>query len=334
MSAMDLATIDIHSTSLYVSRGYPWQEWDLLRREAPVFWYEREGIAPFWAVTRHADILTVSKRSDVFVNSGRLRLATIEEDEVAVRDTQLRKEKYGWDPDEPDDFVFMDDPKHRDFRSISARRFTPAALKALERHFDELSGQFVRELEAELAQCATAGEPCEFVQAFAEKLPLAAICELLDLPPDRWQRLKVLTNVMMFSHEPDFLEPHESKEQAAHRARQEMLEHNMGLVEERRQRGPESEDLATLLAHAEIDGAPLTDQQLAGYLLLMIGAGNETTRNAISGGVHALLENPDQRACCVTIQILSTPLPRKFFAGPLQSFSLRVRPPQISSSRV
>ena len=65
MSGLSLDTIDIHSTDLYVSRGYPWPEWDLLRKEAPVFWYEREGIDPFWAITRHADVLTVSKRADV-----------------------------------------------------------------------------------------------------------------------------------------------------------------------------------------------------------------------------------------------------------------------------
>ena len=81
MSELSLDTIDIHTKELYVSRGYPWQEWDLLRSEAPVFWYEREGIEPFWAITRHEDMLTISKRSEVFVNSGRLRLASIEDDQ-------------------------------------------------------------------------------------------------------------------------------------------------------------------------------------------------------------------------------------------------------------
>ncbi len=81
MAEPTLETLDIHSKDRYVDRGYPWREWDLLRREAPVFWYEREGIAPFWAITRHADILEISRRSDVFVNSRRLRLQMLEEDE-------------------------------------------------------------------------------------------------------------------------------------------------------------------------------------------------------------------------------------------------------------
>ena len=81
MAEPSLDDLDIHNPDLYVSRGYPWREWDLMRREAPVFWYERESIDPFWAVTRHADILTISKRSDVFVNSRRLRLQDRVEDE-------------------------------------------------------------------------------------------------------------------------------------------------------------------------------------------------------------------------------------------------------------
>ena len=67
MSEPTLDTLDIHTKEEYVRRGYPWKEWDLLRREAPVFWYERDGLKPFWAITRHADILTVSKHDEVFV---------------------------------------------------------------------------------------------------------------------------------------------------------------------------------------------------------------------------------------------------------------------------
>nr|MCS5635392.1 hypothetical protein [Myxococcota bacterium] len=134
-----LEDFDIHTKELYVTRGYPWEAWDLLRREAPVFWYEREGIAPFWAITRHADILTISKRSDIFVNSRRLRLQSIAEDAQQTAWTRVRAESRGWDPDEVQDFIFMDDPRHRNFRLLSARSFTPAALRKLDGHFDDLS---------------------------------------------------------------------------------------------------------------------------------------------------------------------------------------------------
>src|SRR5678815_3582167 len=98
MASLSLDTIDIHSTDLYVSRGYPFAEWDLLRREAPVFWYEREGIDPFYAVTRHEDVLTISKNSDVFVNSRRLRLQDRVDDERQRRSIRERIAARGWDP--------------------------------------------------------------------------------------------------------------------------------------------------------------------------------------------------------------------------------------------
>ena len=172
MAELSLDTLDIHSTDLYVERGYPFKEWDLLRREAPVFWYEREDIAPFYAVTRHEDILTISRRSDVFVNSQRLRLQTIEDDQRQNWSRRARIEANDWDPEEPSDFILMDDPRHRNFRLIPARRFTPAALRKLEAHFADLSRKFAGEFAADLERAAGTGETVDFVRGFAQKLPL------------------------------------------------------------------------------------------------------------------------------------------------------------------
>ena len=290
-----LETLDIHSTDLYVSRGYPWREWDLLRREAPVFWYEREGIAPFWAITRHANILEISKRSEVFVNSRRLRLQRIEEDERQFGWTRIRAEARGWDPDEVPDFIFMDDPRHRNFRLLTARRFTPAALRKVERHFDDLSRKFADEFAAELTRAGESGETCDFVRGFAQKLPLAAIGEMLGLPAGDWLRLKQLTNVMIGAPEPGFFRRGEDRNVGVLRAVEEMTEYMIRLIHEHRARGADAGDLSNLIVHSEIDGKPLTEQQLQGYLFVILAAGNETTQNAISGGVNALLENPDQR---------------------------------------
>ena len=290
-----LDTLDIHSKDLYVRRGYPWKEWDLLRREAPVFWYEREGIAPFWAITRHADVLEISKRSDVFVNSRRLRLQTIEEDERQFGTQRMRALARGWDPDEVPDFIFMDDPRHRRFRLLSARRFTPAALRRLEGHFDDLSRNFAAEFAAELARAVGTGETCDFVRGFAQKLPLAAIGEMMGLPAGDWMRLKQLTNVMIGAPEPDFFHAGEDRNQGVQRAVEEMTAYMVRLIGDRRTRGSRADDLSSLIVHSQIDGRPLTEQQLQGYLFVILAAGNETTQNAISAGVAALLEHPDQR---------------------------------------
>ena len=290
-----LDTLDIHSKALYVSRGYPWKEWDLLRREAPVFWYEREGIAPFWAITCHADVLAISKRADVFVNSRRLRLQMIAEDEQQVAWTRMRAESRGWDPDEVPDFIFLDDPRHRQFRLLAARRFTPAALRKLEGHFEDLSRKFAEEFSVELDRAGDAGENCDFVRAFAQKLPLAAIGEMLGLPAGDWMRLKQLTNVMIGAPELEFFHAGENRNAGVIRAVEEITEYMLRLVADRNARGVGGDDLSSLIVHSKIDGKDLTEQQLQGFLFVLLAAGNETTQNALSGGVHALLEHPDQR---------------------------------------
>lgn len=295
MPELSLDTLDIHSKDLYVSRGYPWREWDLLRREAPVFWYEREGIAPFWAITRHADILTISRRSDVFVNSGRLRLQTIEEDEQQFGWSRARAEARGWDPDEVPDFIFMDDPRHREFRLLVARRFTPAALRKLEGHFDDLARKFADEFSAKLDGAREAGETCDFVRGFAQKLPLAAIGEMMGLPTGDWMRLKQLTNVMIGAPEPDFFHEGEVRPVGVIRAVEEITDYMIDVIRERQARGAGGDDLSSQIVRSEIGGKPLTEQQLQGFLFVLLAAGNETTQNAISGGVHALLEHPAQR---------------------------------------
>jgi cholest-4-en-3-one 26-monooxygenase len=295
MANLSLDTLDIHSTDLYVSRGYPWKEWDLLRKEAPIYWYERQGIDPFYAITRHEDVLTVSKNSDVFVNSRRLRLQDRADDERQAMSIRMRNEMRGWDPDEPSDFILMDDPRHRDFRLLIAKRFTPAALRKLEGHFEELSQQFASEFADELAISGRNGRSCDFVKGFAEKLPLAAIGEMMGLPGGDWRRLKQLTNVMIGAPEVDFFEEGEDRNVGIWRAVEEMTEYMIELIHDRQARGPTGEDLSSQLIHSMLYGKHLTEQQLQGFLFVILAAGNETTQNAISGGVNALLENPEQR---------------------------------------
>lgn len=291
-----LETLDIHSTPLYVERGYPWKEWDLLRREAPVFWYQRDDIAPFWAITRHQDILTISKRSDIFVNTQRLRLQTIEEDEHQETARGMLIDALKWDPEEPSDFILMDDPRHRNFRLATAKRFTPAWLRKLEVHFDELSQTFAADLSDEIEKSSADDEVFDFVAAFAQKLPLAAIGEMMGLPTGDWMRLKQLTNVMIGAPEVTFYKEGETFNEGRSRAYTELIEYMIRLIHDRRERGPGGDDLSSLIVHAEIDGKKLTDQQLQGYLFVILAAGNETTQNAITGGVHALLEHPEECA--------------------------------------
>ena len=168
MAEITLDNLDIHTPELYLERGYPFAEWDLLRKEAPVFWYERDDIDPFYAITRHEDILTISKHADIFVNSRRLRLQSKEDDERQKWSTKMRIDERGWDPNEVSDFILMDDPRHRNFRLITAKKFTPAALRPLEKHFARMSHEFAQEFITDLQASSSRGETTDFVKGFAE----------------------------------------------------------------------------------------------------------------------------------------------------------------------
>jgi cholest-4-en-3-one 26-monooxygenase len=149
-----LATLDITDTSRYVKHGYPWKEWDLLRREAPVFWYERPGFEPFWALTKHADIGWVSRNPQVFSNAQRLRLDSIEGVEILERGRERQARRYGGSPGDPPDFIFTDPPEHRAYRAMTSRRFTPKAMTEIERHLDALATAYVGEFGAVLANAS------------------------------------------------------------------------------------------------------------------------------------------------------------------------------------
>jgi cholest-4-en-3-one 26-monooxygenase len=288
----DLQTIDIHTPTRYATQGFPWAEWAQLRREAPVFWYERDDIAPFWAVTRHADVLTISDHPRVFINGGpRLRLALKGEPELLRGGLDSFGRSRNWDPTEPPDFTFMDDPRHRQTRKLSSWAFTQGCMRSLAAHFDTLAAGFAAEFRAALAD----GEPCDFVHELAAKLPLAATGEILGLPEGDWKRLLVWSNAILGEVEPEHIRPGESLAAAAERNMNEMRGYLEALIHEHRAPRGGPSPFINRLVQGKVDGEPLNDQQLNGYLFLLIGAGNDTTRNATTGGLVALLEHPDQR---------------------------------------
>jgi len=221
---MTLDSVDIHDTRLYVQRGYPWQEWDLLRREAPIYWYQREGIEPFWAITRHADILTISRDAKTFINGGpRLRLASIQEEHRTRESFKGFAALRGWNPNEPADMVFMDDPRHRKFRQLTNSAFTPGRLRDLEPRIEQMARRFGAEFEQTLKRETAETGSCDFVREYAIKLPLAAIGDLMGLPPDDWMKVLVWTNALLGDIHPSLKVEGEASWQATRRAIEEML---------------------------------------------------------------------------------------------------------------
>jgi cholest-4-en-3-one 26-monooxygenase len=295
LSVADLDTIDIHSIERYTTLGYPWAEWDLLRREAPAFWYDRPGIAPFWAVTRYADVHRIGRDARRFVNGGpRLRLASIDHDERLWAVKAKRDELYGWDPAEPIDMVFMDDPDHQAFRSIVNRAFTPARCRRMASSLAGHARRFVDEFEAALRS----GGQADLVDHLAVKLPLATICEMMGVPVDDYAAIWHWTDSMFDSDSMAWARPGESKRDMRKRMRVEYHQYILDLIARKRREG--GDDLAATLVEATVEGGPLTEQQLHGYLNLLISAGNETTRNATTRGVLALIEHPAQMRLLVS----------------------------------
>ena len=288
--ATSLDEIDIHSTDLYRDHGYPWAAWDLLRAEAPVHWYERPDIEPFWAITRHEDIHWVSSNDKLFINGGpRLRLASIEDDKGMWERRERRLTELGLDLDEPMDMVFLDRPRHTRFRLLTARRYTPRAMREHEEHLAQYAARFTGEFVEVLERDGEA----DLVLDYAVKLPLATICDLMGLDIEDWSQVHKYTE-MGFNDEEHmrWAEPGETYDELRFRMGKQFSAY-IGSIIEDCQAEPR-DDLTGAVIQGEVDGCPLNIQQLTGYITLLLGAGNETTRNATTSGVTALLQNPDQ----------------------------------------
>ncbi len=302
MRDVELDELDITTTSKYVETGFPWREWDLLREFAPVYRYDRPGVPLCWVVTRHEDVKQVERRPDVFSNAGPiLRLDSHERLRRLGEFKARQAQRWGWDADEPLDMIYRDRPEHTDFRSLSVPAFTRGSMRRLEDELAATARQFVADFVAAARQAAADGGDhgdgtVDLVSTLSLGVPLATICGIIGVPTSDWTDIVRWTDGLMFpavalrhAHEG------ENPPDTRRRLGREYKEYLDALIAARRD-DPSGDDLATALVHATIDDVPLTDQQLHGYLVLLIGAGNETTRNAITGGVHALLGHPSELA--------------------------------------
>jgi cholest-4-en-3-one 26-monooxygenase len=272
-AAPGLDTIDIIGPDTYATGGYPHEAWALLRREAPVYWWDRGIELGFWAITKHADVISISKQPRKFRNGPRLAAFP----EGLPPEEQSRVARH---------LLNMDPPEHARYRKLASGWFTPRAIGRLESEIDALA----REL---LDGIANDGETCEadFVDQFTAPLTLSVLADMLGVPREDWRLLFEWTNRIAGAADPEYQQGRAPGETAAS-ARIALFEYFAKLAEERRARP--SQDITSVLANAELDGGPLPVRELLSFYLLLVVAGNETTRNAASGGLLALIENPDQ----------------------------------------
>jgi len=258
----------------YARSGYPHEAWTRLRAEAPVTWLEPPGRRPFWAVTRHADVARVSTDPRRFA-SGKGILASQLSDPDMAREVP------------PTMVITMDPPRHGPMRRLASLRFTPRGLRARRADIERIAVEILDEL-------AASGESgvCDFVERVSAPLPIAVIAWILGVPRSDWPLLFRWTNEVIGSEDPEYRRAGEAPAETSGRARRELQAYFGQLVEARR-RAPE-DDLVSQLAHAECEGERLTPTDLLAYCEIMVEAGNETTRNAISGGMLAFCEHPDE----------------------------------------
>ena len=262
---------DFTDPDLYVSR-VPSAEFAELRRAAPVWWNEQPRGASgfddegFWAVTKHADVLEVSRASDIY--SSQEKTALIRH-AAPVTDESLMMQRLI--------MLNIDPPQHTKLRGIVSRGFTPRAIGNLRATLTARAERIV--------QTALAEGSGDFVTDVAAELPLQAIAELLGIPQEDRGKIFAWSNEMIGADDPEY-------EGDPQMAAAELVGYAMTMAEERR--GCPRDDIVTKLVHAQVDGGNLSSDEFGFFVILLAVAGNETTRNAISHGMLAFLEHPDQ----------------------------------------
>jgi cytochrome P450 len=276
-----LSELDVISPEAYGAAGYPHAAWARLRREAPVFLVEQKGFDPFWAITRHADIVSISKQPERFVNAPRMTMM-----HNSVRPPEAVRKDPGF-KSMIRTLLNMDNPDHRTYRKLVSGWFTPRAIQRLERRVEAIVGGILDDLETRQAQGT-----CDFVAEIAARVPLRVIAEILGVPHEDEGFVLRLSNQGIGAQDPEFQVEGKSVREARRAALIELFAYFSDLAEQRR--AQPRDDLATVLANASVNGAPLPQIELLSYFGLIAVAGHETTRNATSGGMAALLDHPDQ----------------------------------------
>jgi methyl-branched lipid omega-hydroxylase len=238
-----------------------------LRRERPIAWHEHPDCGRgFWSLTRYDDIVAATRDWETFSSAAGIQVMTEAEDVERLRIRSM---------------ISTDPPKHTRLRSLVNRGFTPRAVARAEDAVRRRARQIVDTI-------APKGE-VEFVGEVASVLPVAVICDMMGVPEPDQPRLLDLTNRLLGGGDKEYGGTKDSLRQAG----QELREYGLWLAKSRLEHP--QDDITTTLVHAELDGEALPPEDLGPFVLLLIAAGNETTRTAISHGLLALTEFPAEK---------------------------------------
>ncbi len=247
-----------------------------LRRERPISWHEEPELVilpkgpGFWSLTKHADILEVSRQPELFCSGKGSNIGDM---------PPAFNEFFG-------SMINMDDPRHARLRRIVARGFTPRVIGRVEAN--------VKETAARIIDAVIDKGECDFVSEIAAQLPLQIICDMAAIPASQYQFVFDRTNMILGAGDPEYggTEPALIIPKLLN-AGAELAQLAQDIAKHRR--GTPGDDLVSALVNTEVDGETLTDAEVASFFVLLVVAGNETTRNAISHGMKALCDFPEQR---------------------------------------
>ena len=256
----------------YADEDYFHRACALLRRESPVHRVEGEGFNPFYAITKSADIFDIEARNQIFLNEPRPVLGTAEDD--------ARRQQNG---DMLRTLIHVDDPEHRNLRGVTSEWFLPKNLAKLEGVLDGFAKRYVDKM-VEL------GNQCDFARDIAMYMPLNVILSILGLPESDYPRMLKLTQELFGAADEDLQRGGDPTDLIA--VIQDFFEYFTRLTEERR--ATPTDDMASVVANAKIDGEDLTLMQTISYYVITATAGHDTTASAMAGGMLAFIENPDQ----------------------------------------
>ena len=266
--AMQLPDIDLSNPDLFLD-GWPHDAFAVLRAKAPVYWHEERHGPGFWVVSKYHDVIAVQLDSKTFSSArgGTLMKEFNDEEREAIR-VQL---------------INMDAPRHTRFRRLVNMGFSPKMTNRLTPHIREIASNIIDTV-------ARRGE-CDFVAEIAAELPLQVIAEMIGIPQEDRHLIFKWSNDMIGFDDPEY---GGAGAEVGKAASMQMFMYANQLVEQRK-KAPR-DDLVSVLMAAEVDGEKLTEVEFDSFFLLLAVAGNETTRNLISGGMLALLQHPEQRA--------------------------------------
>ena len=276
-----LDSLDLIAGDSYAEHGYPHAAWKRLRRESPVHWFDLPRGVGFWAITKRSDIVWLSKQPKRFINAPRL---AVFEEGGPVEKREVRQ------------LLNMDPPEHQAYRGTASSWFTPRAIRNRHAEVERIT----RELLDEMAGDGEVRE-ADFVEDLTAPLTLAVLADMLGVPREDWRLMFRWTNQIAGAADPEIQTdgadgaagangPAGSRITNFEDVRKGLFEYFTDLANERR--AAPRDDIVSVLTAATIDGEPMPTMELLSYFFLLVVAGNETTRNAASGGLLALIENP------------------------------------------